>query len=96
MKFTCERDLLLQAIQTAARCAAAKSPIPALEGLLVEAGHDVRITGYDLKKGIYTSLPADVAETGAIVLSARLFGEIVRSLPDGIVTVEALIVEALA
>ena len=88
MKFTCERDLLLQAIQTAARCAAAKSPIPALEGLLVEAGHDVRITGYDLKKGIYTSLPADVAETGAIVLSARLFGEIVRSLPNGIVTVE--------
>ena len=88
MKFTCEKSLLQQAIATSSRCAAAKSPIPALEGLLVEAGQDVRITGYDLKKGIYTSFPADVEDPGAIVLSARLFGEIVRSLPDGIVTVD--------
>ena len=87
MKFTCEKSLLQQAVATASRCAAAKSPIPALEGLLIEAGQDVRITGYDLKKGIYTSFPADVEDTGAIVLSARLFGEIVRSLPDGIVTI---------
>ena len=87
MKFSCEKYLLQQAISVAARCAASKSPIPALEGLLIEAGQDVRITGYDLKKGIYTDFPADVAETGSIVLSARLFGEIVRSLPDGVVTV---------
>jgi len=87
MKFSCEKYELQQAIAIAARCAAPKSPIPALEGLLLEAGQDVRITGYDLKKGIYTSFPADVAEMGSIVLSARLFGEIVRSLPDGIVTI---------
>ena len=88
MKFTCEKYLLQQAVATASRCAASKSPIPALEGLLIEAGQDVRVTGYDLKKGIYTSFPADVEESGAVVLSARLFGEIVRSLPDGDVTVE--------
>ena len=88
MKFTCEKSYLQQAIAIASRCAAAKSPIPALEGLLIDAGQDVRITGYDLKKGIYTSFPADVQSAGSIVLSARLFGEIVRSLPDGIVTVE--------
>ena len=88
MKFTCEKQLLLEAVTTATRCAAAKSPIPALEGLLIEAGQDVRITGYDLKKGIYTSFPADVSDPGTVVLSARLFGEIVRSLPEGIVTVD--------
>lgn len=87
MKFSCEKYLLQQAIGTAARCAAIKSPIPALEGLLIEAGQDIRITGYDLKKGIYTNFPADIAEAGSIVLNARLFGEIVRSLPDGIVTI---------
>lgn len=87
MKFSCEKYLLQQAINTASRCAATKSPIPALEGLLIEAGQEVRITGYDLKKGIYTKFPADVAESGSIVLNAKLFGEIVRSLPDGIVTV---------
>ena len=89
MKFTCEKYLLQSAIATASRAAAGKSPIPALEGLLVEAGADVRITGYDLKKGIYTRIGADVTEPGSIILSARLFGEIVRSLPDGIVTVSA-------
>ena len=89
MKFSCEKYLLSLAVATAGRACAAKSPVPALEGLLVEAGHNVRITGYDLKKGIYTTFEADVAAEGSIVLGARLFGDIVRKLPDGIVTVTA-------
>lgn len=89
MKFSCEKYLLQNATATAARAAAAKSPIPALEGLLIEAGSDVKITGYDLKKGIYTYLEADVAEPGSVVLGARLFGEMIRRMPDGIVTISA-------
>ena len=89
MKFSCEKYLLNQAIGIASRCAASKSPIPSLEGLLIQAGGEtVTITGYDLKKGIYTSFPADVAVPGSIVLNCKLFGEIVRSLPDDIVTVD--------
>lgn len=87
MKFSCEKYLLQAAVATASRCAASKSPIPALEGLLIQAGDSVRVTGYDLKKGIYTTFPADVETPGSIILGAKLFGEIVRSLPDGIVTV---------
>ncbi|MBO6040918.1 MAG: DNA polymerase III subunit beta [Oscillospiraceae bacterium] len=88
MKFTCEKYLLSMAVSTAGRAAASKSPVPALEGLLLEAGESgVRVTGFDLKKGIYTGFAADVSEPGSVVISARLFGEIVRKLPDGIVTV---------
>ncbi len=87
MKFTCEKYLLSLAVATAGRAVASKSPISALEGLLIEAGHNVRITGYDLKKGIYTTFQADVSVTGTVVLSAKLFSDIVRKLPDGIVTV---------
>ena len=87
MKFSCEKHLLLAAVNTASRAASAKSPIPALEGILIEAGEKVKFTGYDLKEGIYTSIPADVAAPGAVVLGARLLGEIVRSLPDGVVTI---------
>lgn len=87
MKFSCEKHLLLSAVVTASRAAAAKSPIPALEGLLIEAGNKVRVTGYDLKRGIYTAFAADVSESGSIVLNAKLFGEIVRALPDGIVNI---------
>ena len=58
MKFSCDKYVLQQAAASAARAAAAKSPIPTLEGLLIEAGASVRITGYDLKKGIYTNVDA--------------------------------------
>ena len=87
MKFSCEKVLLLAAILTSSRAAAAKSPVPALEGLLIEAGGDsVKISGYDLKTGITTSVPADVSEPGSIVLHARLFCDIVRKLPGDVVT----------
>ena len=89
MKFTCEKYLLQSAVATSSRAAASKSPNPALEGLLIETGSGVKITGYDLVKGIYTSFAADVAEPGSVVGSARLFDSIVRSLPDDIVTVSA-------
>ena len=87
MKLKCEKALLQSAVTVCARAAAAKSPIPALEGLLLEAGEDLRITGYDLKKGIYTNVEAEVAEPGSVILDAKLFGEMVRRMPDGIVTI---------
>lgn len=89
MKFSCDKYILQQAALSAARAAAAKSPIPTLEGLLLQAGADVRITGYDLKKAIYTNIEADVAESGSIVIGARLFCEMLRRMPDGIVTITA-------
>ena len=87
MNFSCEKYVLQTACATASRAAASKSPIPALEGLLIQAGDDIRVTGYDLKKGIYTSLEADIKESGSVVVGARLFGEIMRRLPDGIVSI---------
>lgn len=90
MKFTCEKYLLQAAVATSSRAAASKSPNPTLEGLLLEANENgVKITGYDLIKGIYTTFAADVSEAGSVVISARLFDSIVRSLPDEIVTVVA-------
>ena len=88
MKFSCERSTLHAAVSIASRAASPRSPIPALEGILIEAGNDgVRLTGYDLKKGIYTTIDADVAEEGKIILSARIFSNIVNSLPEGTVMI---------
>lgn len=87
MKFRCEKYLLQNACAIASRAAASKSPIPTLEGLLLTAGADLRITGYDLKEGIYTDIAAEISEPGSIVVGARLFGEMIRRLPDGIVTI---------
>ena len=87
MKFSCEKYLLQAACATASRASLSKSPISALEGLLLQAGDCLRITGYNLKEGIYTDLEADISERGSIVVGARIFGEMMRKLPDGIVTV---------
>lgn len=85
MKFTCEKYLLDEAVSIASRAAAVKSPVSLLEGLLIEASSNIKITGYDLKEGIYTFRDADVTQPGSVVVSAKIFGEIVRKLPDGIV-----------
>ena len=89
MKFSCEKYLLQSACAVASRAAASKSPIPALEGLLISADDRVRVKGYDLKKGIVTAVDADISERGEVVVGARLFGEMIRRLPDGIVTITA-------
>ena len=89
MKFSCEKALLQAAISTTSRAVSPKSSIPALEGILLEAGNDLRLTGYNLETGIRTIVPADIREEGTLVLGARLFGEIVRKLPDDIVTFQS-------
>jgi len=85
MQFSCEKVLLQSAISTARRAASFKSSIPALEGILIEASADVRLTGYNLETGIRTVVPAQVAEEGSLVLSSRLFDDIVTKLPDDMV-----------
>ena len=89
MKFSCEKALLQAAISPTSRAVSPKSSIPALEGILLEAGSDLRLTGYNLETGIRTIVPADIREEGTLVLGARLFGEIVRKLPDDIVTFQS-------
>lgn len=89
MKFSCEKALLSAAVSVASRAVAAKSSIPAMEGILVEAGTELRLTGYNLETGIQAQVPSEIIQTGSLVLPARLFGEIVRNLPDDVVVVSS-------
>lgn len=90
LKFSAEKTALQAAIMTASRASAVKSAVPSLEGLFIEAvGSCVRISGYDLKMGITTTVPADIIKEGSIVLSAKLLGEIIRKLPDNVVSFSA-------
>lgn len=89
MKFSCEKALLQSAISITARAVSGKSSIPALEGILLEAGDGLRLTGYNLETGIRTEIPAQVDRKGSLVVSARLFGEIIRKLPDDMISFHA-------
>ncbi len=88
MKFSCEKAILQEAISVASRAVSTKTTIPALECLLLSATESgVILSGYDLKTGIQYPVSADVAEPGAVCLNARLFGDIIRKLPDDVITV---------
>ena len=66
MKFSCEKLLLQNAVNTASRAVAAKSSIPALEGLLLTCGGEsLTISGYNMQTGIRTKFAAEVEESGA-------------------------------
>ena len=59
------------------------------KALLQAAISELRLTGYNLETGIRTTVPADIQEEGTLVLGARLFGEIIRKLPDDMVSFQA-------
>lgn len=86
IKFSCEKVLLQNAIAVTSRAVAQKSSIPALEGLLLRAEQDLTVSGYNMQTGIRTRVAADVTDRGEIVLNARLFGDIIRRMPDDVVT----------
>ena len=90
MKFSCEKLLLQNAVNTASRAVAAKSSIPALEGLLLTCGGEsLTVSGYNMQTGIRTKFAVEVEESGELVVNARLISEILRRLPDDVVTFTA-------
>ena len=89
VRFSCEKTLLQQAVNAVSRAVAAKSSIPALEGILLETEHGLRLSGYNMQTGIRTEVEADIRESGRIVLNAKLFGDMIRRMPDDMVVFDA-------
>ncbi len=89
MKISCSRTDLGLAISNVSRAVSTKASIPALEGVLIKAyGSTLNISGYNLEIGITTDIEATIKEEGEIVVSAKLFLDIVRQLPEEVVFIE--------
>ena len=87
MRFTCEKSMLVQGLNIAGRTVAQKSSLSVIEGILCKAGHGLHLTGYNMETAITYQIDAEVSDPGACILPAKLFGDIVRRLPEGRVTV---------
>ena len=88
MNIVCDKTLLSSAIDGVSKAVTLRSSIPALEGILLKAeGFQLTLTGYDLEMGITTTIEANVRQSGEIVLSAKLLGDMVRRLPSGEVSI---------
>lgn len=83
MKIICEKDNILKAINSVTKAVASKTPMPILEGILIQTNDKkVKLTTYDLEIGIEYIIDADVQEQGATVVNAIMFSEIIRKLPN--------------
>lgn len=88
MKVICSRENLIDGINTVQKAVSTKTTLPILEGILVEAHDNFKLTGNDLEIGIESIIEADIRSTGAIVLNSRMFGDIIRRLPEAEVLIE--------
>ena len=87
MRFTCEKSMLVLGLNITGRTVAQKSALSAIEGILCRAGDGLSLTGYNMETAITYLIDAEVTDVGQCILPAKLFGDIIRRLPEGPVTV---------
>ena len=87
MRFTCEKSMLVTGLNITGRAVAQKSSLSVIEGILCKAGLGLSLTGYNMETAITYEIEAEVADPGQCILPAKLFGDIIRRLPEGPVTV---------
>jgi DNA polymerase-3 subunit beta len=90
MKFTITREHLQEGLVAVAASIPAKTTLPVLSNILVEAHDDgLRLSGTDLDIAVTTTIAASVEEEGAITLPARKLVEIVREMPSAAINVSS-------
>ena len=83
MKFICEKEKILKAINSVVKAVASKTTMPILEGILIQTNDkEIKLTTYDLEIGIEYIIESNVEEQGNTVVNALMFSEIIRKLPD--------------
>lgn len=84
MELTIQQGDLAYAVGKAFGSVSAKSPMPLLSCLLVEADKSgLRVTGSDLDVTTAVTVPCAVKAVGKVAVSARHFNEVVRKIPRG-------------
>jgi DNA polymerase-3 subunit beta len=84
MRAVCNTETFSKKLALVSRGVSSRSTIQLLGGILLEAsGEVVRLAATDMEISVQTSSPAEVEEEGRVVIPARIFNDIVRSLPGG-------------
>lgn len=89
MKFACKREDLLAGVATVQRAAPARTTLPILSGVLLEASGDkVRMVCTDLDMAIETCIPVETSEEGSGVIPIKYLYDIVRHMNGDTVSFE--------
>lgn len=91
MIFICEKQKLQEGISIANKAITGKTTMPILEGIYINAKKEgLTLIGSDMDVSIETKVDADILEEGMIVIDAKIFGEIIRKLPNSDIKIETL------
>lgn len=87
MEFRTERGILTEAVGLAARALPARTPVPVLGGLLLEAAAGrLTVSGFDFEAAVRVGAEARTVVDGEVLVLGRRLLDICRVLPEGPVT----------
>ena len=89
MKIICQKINLLKSVNISLKAVPSKTTMPILECILIDATtNQIKFTTNDMELGIETIVDGTIEEKGIIALDAKIFYEIIRRLPDNMVTIK--------
>lgn len=89
MRAVCSTDVFGKKLALVSRGVSARSTIQLLGGILLEVEDGaLKLSATDMEISIQTTSPAEIEGEGRVVIPARIFNDIVRSLPSGNFTLE--------
>ncbi|MDF9809327.1 DNA polymerase-3 subunit beta [Aurantimicrobium minutum] len=91
MKFQVNRDVLSEAVSFAVKMLPARTTLPILSGVLIEATTEGLVfSSFDYEVSTQTKVAATVETPGRVLVSGRLLAEIANRLPNAPVTFETV------
>lgn len=92
MRFTCSQQQLSRAINTVSKAVTARTTIPILKGILIKVTKDgiLSLSASDLDLSIEKKISVHVEEEGSVVVLSKLFGDIIRKLPNENIKIEKI------
>ena len=89
MKITCSKSNLLNGVITVAKAVPSKTTMSILQCILIDAsGSSIKLLANDTELGIETVIEGEIEEKGKIALDAKILSDIVRKLPDSLVSID--------
>lgn len=89
MKIICSKESLNESINIVSKAISSKSSLPILESILLQVKDNKFImAATDNEIAIQNTVPAVIMEEGEIAINAKMFGDIIRKLPDAEVSIE--------
>ncbi|MDD4564443.1 MAG: DNA polymerase III subunit beta [Eubacteriales bacterium] len=92
MKFSCNQQTLSKALNTVSKAVTSRTTIPILKGIRLEVDdkNTLKLSASDLDLSIERKMEIAAEETGSVVVSAKLFSDIIRKLPNEEIQIEEM------